>query len=131
VQCSEIVAACFGSSSPQSWDNELGEGNCSASHRIGRTIGGTKTLQAVIGTPSNKNIHRRQNAEEKDDWGVRPIQVMKLRRWHDLTNSAWENTGIFQWPVDHQIQRDEKLSTSNWKGRRVFGKRERGIRNDE
>ena len=48
-----------------------------------------KLTTASYWRPSNKNIHRRKDAGENDDWGVRPDPGWEVRvEGDDLTRSA-------------------------------------------
>jgi carboxyl-terminal processing protease len=107
ASASEIVAACLQDHHRASivGQRSWGKGTVQQVIELGNQSGALKLTTASYWRPSNKNIHRRRNAEEKDDWGVRPDsgyevtvdgeELTKLRLWRmqrDMSKLAGGST---------------------------------------
>jgi carboxyl-terminal processing protease len=103
ASASEIVAACLQDHHRATivGQRTYGKGTVQKIIKLGDSRGALKLTTASYWRPNNKNIHRRRDAGENEDWGVRPdpgceVQVegddlTRLRLWRmnrDISKAA-------------------------------------------
>ncbi|MGE3779322.1 MAG: S41 family peptidase, partial [Pirellulaceae bacterium] len=120
ASASEIVAGCLQDHGraivmgERSW----GKGTVQNLFELEGGRSALKLTTATYWRPSNKNIHRRENAPENEDWGVRPNEgyemVLTDDQWKELYAARRErDTGRrnpqaspdVDQPVDPHVQR--------------------------
>ncbi len=88
ASASEIVAACLQDQhrATIAGQRTYGKGTVQKVIELDDSRGALKLTMASYWRPSNKNIHRRRDAGENDDWGVRPDPGWEVRvEGDDLT----------------------------------------------
>jgi carboxyl-terminal processing protease len=103
ASASEIVAACLQDHHRATivGQRTYGKGTVQKIIELGDTRGALKLTTASYWRPSNKNIHRRRDAGENENWGVQPDpdcevkiegdDLTRLQLWranHDLSKAA-------------------------------------------
>ncbi|MGD0655230.1 MAG: S41 family peptidase [Thermoguttaceae bacterium] len=115
ASASEIVAACLQDHHRATivGQRTYGKGTVQKIIELDDTRGALKLTTASYWRPSNKNIHRRRDAGENEDWGVRPDPGCEVRLEGD------DLTRLRLWRMHRDVSKSAE-ATAQAKGERKF-----------